>query len=126
MFLKKQPNVNLGSLITYLLQEEIAMKSIASTIDSSITLFVNKKLVQNHMKKTPFFDNTQQDGGDLTKTKKLKHFYCKNLRHVIKVCNNYFYIKAIETTKAKQRNIIIGNNKLYMVVLIIKNGKDSS
>jgi hypothetical protein len=60
-FLKKQPNVILGSLITYLLQEEIVMKSITSTMDSSITLFVNKKLVQNHMKKTPFFDNTQQD-----------------------------------------------------------------
>jgi hypothetical protein len=52
------------------------------------------------MKKTPFFDNTQQDGGDLTKTKKLKHFYCKNLRHVIKACNKVFFIEAIETTRA--------------------------
>ncbi len=42
------------------------------------------------------------------------------LRHVIK----FFVIKAIETTRAKQYNIIIGSNKLYVVVLIIKNGKD--
>jgi hypothetical protein len=77
MFWKKQPNVISGSLITYLLQAEIVMKSIASMMDSSITLFVNKKLVQNHMKKTPFFDNTQQDGGDLTKTKKLKQLLQK-------------------------------------------------
>jgi hypothetical protein len=94
MFWKKQPNVISGSLITYLLQEEIVMKSIASMMDSSITLFVNKKLVQNHMKKTPFFDNTQQDGGNLTQTKKLKHFYCKKLRHVIKACNKMFFYKS--------------------------------
>jgi hypothetical protein len=87
VFLKRQPNVTLGSLITYLLQEEIMMKSLASTMDSSMTLFVNKKLAQNHMKRTPFFENTQQDGGDLTKIKKLKCFYCKKLKHVIKACN---------------------------------------
>jgi hypothetical protein len=63
------------------------MKSLASTMDSSMTLFVNKKFAQNHMKRTPFFENTQQDGGDLTKNKKLKHFYCKKLIHVIKACN---------------------------------------
>lgn len=78
------------------------------------------------MKKTPFFDNTQRDGGDLTKTKKLKHFYCKKLRHVIKACNKFIFLEAIETTRAKQCNIIFGSNKLYMVVLIIKNGKDPS
>ncbi len=67
VFLRRQQNVTLGSLITYLLQEEIMMKSLASTMDSSMTLFVNKKFAQNHMKRTPFFENTQQDGGDLTK-----------------------------------------------------------
>jgi hypothetical protein len=39
------------------------------------------------MKRTPIFENTQQDGGDLTKNKKLKRFYCKKLIHVIKACN---------------------------------------
>jgi hypothetical protein len=52
------------------------MKSLASTMDSSMTLFVNKKLAQNHMKRTPFFENTQQDGGDLTKNKNV--FIAKN------------------------------------------------
>jgi hypothetical protein len=70
VFLRRQPNVTLGSLITYLLQEGIMRKSLALTMDSSMTLFVNKKLAQNHMKRTPFFENTQQDGGDLTKNKK--------------------------------------------------------
>jgi hypothetical protein len=42
------------------------------------------------------------------------------LRHTI----IFLFIEAIETTKAKQCIIIIGNNKLYVVVLIIKIGKD--
>jgi hypothetical protein len=67
VFLRRQPNVTLGSLITYLLREEIMMKSLASTMDSSMTLFVSKKLAQNHMKRTPTFENTHQDGGDLTR-----------------------------------------------------------
>jgi hypothetical protein len=44
------------------------------------------------------------------------------LRHAIKC----FFIEAIETTRAKQCNIIIGSNKLNMAVLMIMNEKDPS
>jgi hypothetical protein len=98
------------------------MKSLASSIDSFRTLFMNKK-PRNYIKKKPIFDNTKHDGGDSFKIKKLKCFYCKSLGHLFKNCETIIVVKVAKPT-TKQDNVTIGSDKLYVVALITRNGKD--
>jgi len=98
------------------------MKSLASLLDYLGTLFMNKK-PRNYIKKKPNFDNTKHDGRDSSKIKKLKCFCCKRPKHLIKNYNKLIVIKIAKST-TKQDNVTIGSDKLYVVVLIIRNGKD--
>lgn len=98
------------------------MKSLASSIDSFRTLFMNKN-PRNYIKKKPIFDNTKHDGGDSSKIKKLKCFYYKRLKHLFKNCEKTVVVKVAKST-TKQDNVAIGSDKLYVVVLIPRNGKD--
>jgi hypothetical protein len=83
---------------------------------------MNKK-PRNYIKKKPIFDNTKHDGGDSSKIKKLKCFYCEKLRHIFKNCEKIVVVKVAKST-TKQENVAIGSDKLYVVALITRNGKD--
>jgi hypothetical protein len=69
------------------------------------------------------FDNTKHDGGDSFKIKKLKCFYCKWLGHFFKNYKKIIVVKVVEST-IKQDNVAIGSDKLFVVALITRNGKD--
>ncbi len=99
------------------------MKSLASSIDSFRTLFMNKN-PRNYIKKKPIFDNTKHDGGDSSKIKKLKSFYYERLIHLFKNCEKMIIVKVANST-TKQDDVAIGSDKLYVVALITRNGKRS-
>ena len=127
--MKRQPNLTLQTLITYLLQEDTLNKSINATSDCMLALYIGKRpcvpqyKIQKFQQKssrgmeTPIssskFHNNNNFQPDM-KNNLIWCIKCKKLGHSIKECRVRI---AEDKAIAPQSNVVLKNPKLYVAAL---------